>query len=368
MKLLMGLKNQVANHSHQAMLALVVLLVITGLWITYVQINHSVIDVARSLTMNAADCAEADKFSVHPHLKMKAEQAAAQGCGQSLAQTGFRALQILKRNSFILTGLLLGMLIPSGMLLDRAIRRERKSIDNAQIANLSKSIFLLQITHDLRSPLDVNKTILETIKNSPKVRYDAELCKLLDTAISNNERQTSLVHDILDMDKMAANQLSLAMTICRIDSLINKITCKTNELINTKAIQFTLNNHLSAGMETIYTDPDRLSQTLIHLITHAIRFTPSGAIILTISQGMGKLCFELHCPNHHIAPDELPNIFNFYANITHKTDNSVQGIGIGLMMAKSIVKALKGDIAATSEPEKGTTFRFWIPFMPGMSR
>jgi CheY-like chemotaxis protein len=111
----------------------------------------------------------------------------------------------------------------------------------------------------------------------------------------------------------------------------------------------------------IQTDPIRLRQVLYNLLSNAMKFTSQGEVTFRVYAGPDRIHFEVKDTGRGIPKQEMPLVFQPFYQATNN-DLTGQGVGLGLHISKRIVELLGGEITVCSEPDKGSTFSFVIPW------
>jgi len=237
----------------------------------------------------------------------------------------------------------------------------RKAKLDADRANESKTCFLANISHEMRTPLGIIMGFADIAlneSNSPESRGQA-----LETVKRNAQQLSVLVSDVLDVSKVEAGRLEIEYMSFNLEEFIKEIQAMIAPQANTKKLAFVVNMHGLLPSEVV-SDANRLKQILINLIGNAIKFTESGKIELNIS---AETSGQLHDPvilkiavrdtGIGITREQLPRLFHPFSQGDASMSRRFGGTGLGLMLSKSLAKALDGDlILKWSEPAKGTEF------------
>jgi signal transduction histidine kinase len=195
----------------------------------------------------------------------------------------------------------------------------------------------------------------------------------------NVENLTSIINDILDINKIEAGKMDFNYKIMNIHSVIENVK-STFECV-AKEHEITLHTNETENLPNIYADSQRLGQVLTNLVSNAIKFTPSGKTI-TISSTLKNsndintnIYFEddIKTLNGNyvivsvkdegigIKEQDLLKAFDKFTQIENSLSRKVGGTGLGLPIAKQLIKAHKGTIWCESEENKGSSFSFALP-------
>jgi signal transduction histidine kinase len=229
------------------------------------------------------------------------------------------------------------------------------SADLAQ-ANALRRQMTADIAHDLRTPLTVITGYLESLRDgvlkpSPG-RFDA--------MYSEAQHLQRLVEDLRTLSLADAGELPLNRQPTSPRALLQELAAAYEHRAARAGV--TLQIRANHSMPPIHVDPDRMKQVLNNLLSNALRYTPSGGqIALIATQRDGQVRLSVQDSGAGIAPQALPHIFErFYQGDPARSEQGGAS-GLGLAIARSIVKMHGGRIWAESEPGAGSTFTIALP-------
>ena len=240
-----------------------------------------------------------------------------------------------------------------------AIERER-ALQEAKAANNAKSLFLFNMSHDIRTPMNaITGFIRIAIENAqnPKV-IDA-----LKKADLSSRHMLSILNDVLDMSRIESGKMELQHHNIIPAEHIKNIEAMYRQSMEEKGIQFRV--EYENLPKVVSTDETRISQVIGNLLSNATKFTPKGGIILFQTKCTGidknnKYCFSVSVKDTGIGMSEefLKKVFEPFERERSATVSGIQGTGIGLSLAKRIAKAMDGDLKANSVQGDGSEFIF----------
>lgn len=255
---------------------------------------------------------------------------------------------------------------------NRRIRREREeerelhnaqlteALQAAQIASSSKTMFLSNMSHDIRTPMNAIlgfTTLLDKDADNPaKVR---EYTKKI---TASGQHLLGLINDVLDVSKIESGKAMLTLGEFTLDSMISSIDAIIRPMAKDKKQQFDIT---VSGIrhEKLIGDETRMNQILINLLSNSVKYTPEGGHIwlriIGLEQYSGQfehMKIEVEDNGYGMTPEYLEVIFDAFTRAENSTTNKVQGTGLGMAITKNIVELMGGTINVTSEVDKGSLF------------
>lgn len=244
-----------------------------------------------------------------------------------------------------------------------------------------KSEFISIVSHELRTPLTPIKNALSILSSGRCGTLGENAVKFIDMAKRNVENLTNIINDILDINKIEAGKMDFNYKLMNIHSVIENV--KTNFDCVAKEHEIIFNAQEQENLPDIYADSQRLGQVLTNLVSNAIKFTPRGKSITIQSElkNANEISTnpyfekELKTLNGNyivvsvidegigIKEENLLKAFDKFTQIENSLSRKVGGTGLGLPIAKQLIKAHKGTIWCDSEEEKGSSFHFALPVM-----
>lgn len=238
------------------------------------------------------------------------------------------------------------------------------SRNEAERANVAKSLFLALVSHDLRTPMNGVLGMLELVLDS---NLSAEQKGYLDVAQSSAQSMVALLNDILDMSKMESGKMELEKVPFDIRRLLSETVQALSIIASKKGLD--LFYHIDERVPShLMGDPTRLRQVITNLVGNAIKFTQQGHIVLKVAieqlstNGL-TLGFIIQDTGIGIAPEHQLSIFDAFTQADVSTSRQFGGTGLGLAICRQLVSLMGGNICVESQIGRGSAFLFTAQFI-----
>jgi signal transduction histidine kinase len=237
---------------------------------------------------------------------------------------------------------------------------QEKSRQLAQ-ASQHKSQFLANMSHELRTPLNAIIGVTEML------REDAEALKQdtepLDRVLGAGRHLLALINDILDLSKIEAGRMELALSSFQVAPLIDDVVKTVEPLVAKNSNKVAVK--CDAAIGTMHADQMRLRQALLNLMSNANKFTERGTISIDARQGQenGRDWIALAVADTGIGmtPEQMGKLFQEFSQASSSTASKYGGTGLGLAISRRFCQMMGGDIMVESEPGRGSTFTIRLP-------
>ena len=259
------------------------------------------------------------------------------------------------------------ILVMSDRTSDRKMNQAlSEAVHAAETANRAKSIFLSNMSHDIRTPMNaiIGFTTLAASNIDDKKRVQDYLGKIL----SSSKHLLSLINDILDMSRIESGKIHLEETEVCLSDVLHDLKTIISGQIHAKQLELYM-DAMDVTNEDVYCDKLRLNQILLNLLSNAVKFTPAGGTVsVRLRQYPGKVkgseLYEFRVKDNGIGMSQefVQKIFSPFERERTSTVSRTQGTGLGMAITKNIVDMMGGTIEVQTEQDKGTEFIVRLPF------
>lgn len=226
-------------------------------------------------------------------------------------------------------------------------------------ASDSKTRFLANIGHELRTPLGVITGFSDILSMSKKL--DPESLEWIGTIKNSAEQIRLLINDLLDLSKAESNSLSIVKERVLLAPVIEEVIEGLRVLAEQRGLKLfaTFDSNAPKGLET---DPLRFKQVLVNLISNSIKFTNEGEVEVHIGAvKQGEVIIKVRDTGVGIPEDKRHLLFKSYSQIEHTSVRPASGTGLGLVLSQTLASLLGGSLTLeTSTPGVGSTFAFKV--------
>ena len=244
--------------------------------------------------------------------------------------------------------------------LEEQNRKLEIALQHEGAANRAKREFLFNMSHDIRTPM--NAIIGFTSLAATHIDNREQVLDYLKKISTSSQHLLSLINDVLDMSRIESGKVKIEEKAVHLPDLVHDVRSIIQPNVAAKRLSLFIDT-MDIEDEDIITDPLRLNQILLNILSNAIKFTPTGGMIsLRIAQKndapTGRARYEFRIKDNGIGMSEefQKHIFEEFSREESSTVSGIQGTGLGMSITKNIVDLMGGTIALTSEPGKGTEF------------
>ena len=254
--------------------------------------------------------------------------------------------------------------------MDEALETQRRLLEDAlkqaQRANRAKSVFLTNMSHDLRTPM--NAIIGFATLAAMDLSDQAAVSDYLNQIVASTNDLLSLVSDLLDMSRIDRGDAAINDTPCALADLLRELERKTRPEARVRQLELSVESeNLIHG--NVVCDRMQLNQALMNVINNALKFTPAGgqvSVMLTETagapEGYGFYEFRIRDTGIGMNKDFVGHMFEPFERERTSTQSGQKGVGLGMTITKSIVEMMGGTVSVESEEGRGTEVTISLQF------
>ena len=258
--------------------------------------------------------------------------------------------------------LILGMFIHLLKKAKAAERKAKESQAQAENANAAKSAFLFNMSHDIRTPMNVilgyNQLMKSQLTEPKQLDYQKKIEQ-------SGKLLLAIINNVLDMARIESGKMKVDENYEIVGEIVDEIISTFSSETEEKGI------HLSGSMQVthrnILCDGTKIREIYVNLVSNAIKYTPRGGnVTITVEElpcekeGYVKIKTEIKDTGIGMGKEYLPTLFEPFSREHNTTTGKVGGTGLGMAIVKKYVDLMGGSIEVVSEPGKGTIFTFTL--------
>lgn len=263
--------------------------------------------------------------------------------------------------SLIVAGIVNSLITEQNHRLLDALRKEKRSQQEVEAANMAKSSFLANMSHEIRTPINailgMNEMILREEKD-PAIRGYAGNIQ------ASGNSLLSIVSDVLDISKIESGKLEIIPVDYEVNSLISDCCNMAAGRAKAKELELLVECADNVPMK-LCGDETHIRQIIMNLLTNAVKYTEKGTVKLIVSgrftDGGFVLKVDVSDTGIGIAEENLPQLFTQFQRFDLQRNRNIEGTGLGLSIVKRLCDLMSGTITARSVLGSGSTFTVELP-------
>ena len=262
-----------------------------------------------------------------------------------------------------------------------ALRRQRDDLTvlNAALedANKARSQFLSTMSHELRTPLTSIIGFSQILlRNGDSASFNQRQKNNIERILKNGQHLLSLINDVLDLAKIEAGRMDVNNSDVNLPELLAAVVEETHTIAIEQKI--TLQWDVEEGIDNIETDPIKLRQILLNLISNALKFTEKGSVTVTArrinpltaintisdrteNSDVEQVAIAVHDTGIGISQEMQERIFEAFYQVDGSNTRKYGGTGLGLSIVRQLTVLLGGTLELQSTPDHGSTFTIYLP-------
>ena len=243
------------------------------------------------------------------------------------------------------------------------VRRDRDLTSiNEQLREIDamKSEFVSVAAHQLRTPLSGLKWSLDMLITEQVGKLSVEQKSLLMKSYESNERMISLVNNLLNVDRIEAGRTDLELTPLNMKDVVESVLYYILPQVHDKGIDLDL--QAPSDLPNVHADGQKIREAVQNIIENAVKYTPqSGKVIIKLTASGSSVTVSVSDTGIGIPKEQQGDVFKKFFRSINAVRVKTGGTGLGLFVAREIVKKHNGTVEFESEEGKGTTFRITLP-------
>lgn len=229
----------------------------------------------------------------------------------------------------------------------------------AEKASLAKSDFLAVMSHELRTPLTAIMGYEELLADGITGPVNPQQAQQLSRIKASAQHLLGLIDEILTFSRIEAGRETIRLEIADVNRLIEDSANLVAPLAAEKKLGFVV--HLLDPPRFMRTDPVKVRQMIVNLLTNAVKFTEAGTVSVKVATSGQNVEITVHDTGIGISAEHLDKVFDPFWQVEQKATRRAGGTGLGLTVTRRLARLLGGDMAVESSVGEGTTFTISIP-------
>ena len=235
------------------------------------------------------------------------------------------------------------------------------ALKKAEDASLAKTSFLNNMSHDIRTPMNVILGYAQLMENELNGKDIPEVLEHLEKLQQSGNLLLSIINNVLDMARIESGRMEIDENYCRIEDVWKSLFAVFDEKARKKNIS--LHYTMNVEHEHVLTDITKVKEILVNILSNAIKYTPAGGSVMVYVDELpcdesGYMIVRIRISDTGIgmSQDYLTKIFEAFTREKNTTKSKIAGTGLGMSIVKNYVDLLGGTIDVESELGKGSTF------------
>jgi len=247
--------------------------------------------------------------------------------------------------------------------LEKAHEELKELASELKRAARAKSEFLANMSHELRTPLNSINGFSEVLYDETFGPLNDKQKQYVNNVLTSGKHLLLLINQILDMAKVEAGKMTLALSILPMKSLLNELSMLVADMVSKKKIEMSL--EIAEDLPDIEADELKVKEIIYNLLSNAVKFTPNGGRIGMRAKKAGSAVeIVVWDTGVGIASENIGKIFEGFFRVDTPYSRVTEGTGLGLPLSKKLVELHGGNFSVESEGlNKGTKVRFTLPIV-----
>lgn len=243
--------------------------------------------------------------------------------------------------------------------LTNAMQRQRELVRRLEEVNAEKDEFMMIAAHDLRNPLGLVKSMLQTIVKHADTLSHEDIIDLCNDMHMSIDRMQSLVTTFLDVSRTADDPSRLRLADINVCAVVQRTTARYRSQAERKLIKLSTSDY-----EEVYAhaDPAALEEIVDNLVSNAVKFCSAGCRVdVAVVTAENKVCMKVSDNGPGLSPADVDRLFTKYGMLTPRPTDGEPSSGLGLYLCSRLAERMGGSISCTSSLGSGCTFTVCLP-------
>jgi signal transduction histidine kinase len=250
--------------------------------------------------------------------------------------------------------------VATGLANARAYEEERQRSEALAAVDRAKTAFFSNVSHEFRTPLTLMLGPVEQLLARPGAALSPEDHELVRVIHRNGVRLLKLVNTLLEFSRIEAGRVQARFEPVDLCALTTDLASTFRAAMQQAGLEFTIDCEQPGG--PVFVDRDMWEKIVLNLLSNAFKFTLQGSVAVRLRAAADGAVLEVRDTGAGIPSNELPRVFERFHRVEAIRGRSHEGSGIGLALVSELVKLHGGEISATSEVGRGSTFRIRLRF------
>ncbi len=240
-----------------------------------------------------------------------------------------------------------------------------RAYEAANKANASKSAFLNNMSHDIRTPMNaiVGFSAIAAAHIDEKERVQDCIAKIT----ASSRHLLSIINEVLDMSRIESGKIQIQEQEANLPTILHDFVTMIQDQVRVKGLELFIDT-MDLVHENVYADEARLHRVLLNLAGNAVKFTPAGGTISVrlaekpqTDPHVGSYIITVRDTGIGMSRDFLPHVFEPFEREQTSTVSKMEGTGLGMAITRNIIQMMGGTISVDSEKGKGSVFTIELP-------
>ncbi|MBP1849529.1 ATP-binding response regulator [Rhizobium halophytocola] len=246
----------------------------------------------------------------------------------------------------VLTLIVTSLIVP--VYIASLLRENRRVTEEAIEANIAKSRFLAQASHDLRQPIHAISLFTACLRDAGLQAEERQMVDNIDRSLQSVSR---LFRSLLDISTLDSGKVVPLREPIALSDVFDEVIAQ-----NAQAAEWAnVTLHAVPSKLHVFADPTLLGTMLQNIVSNALKYAPGRPVLIGCRRRGGRIAIEVHDRGDGITAEHLPHLFEEFYQIRERGDKDVEGVGLGLSIVRRLARLMELDVSIRSKPGRGTS-------------